>query len=801
MTIRKILSFLTLLITIVAFVSCSSNPKSAVDNSIDEDVGAQDFAPVDDDETIDETVDETADNTIDEDVGAQDFAPVDDDETVDEAADNTIDEDVGAQDFAPVDDDETIDETIDEIADNTIDEDVGAQDFAPVDDDETVDEDVVLNDPPTVLSVTPLHLASIGKTDDIVIVFSETIDKTTFILGGSSSSLSGEGIWSTTTVADDTVTLTPASEWVTGDIFLTIDYADLLGAAGEMLSLHYTVQVLFVNEGTGTTATGDINDPLHSIREALAAAHVKWPNDAEVHVMEGSYTLDGDNDIAPLEGISLYGGYESGNWSHRDSSLYISQIQGSNTKDRVVFFGSNITAKTVIDGFTILGGTNTESVNIIGILCHESSPTISHNIIQGGSTVEESWGIYATHSAAPLITDNSIHGGSGSVKTKGIYLGLNAFPTITKNTIYGGDPTDNSVGIYNAANSYATITDNIKIDGGSGEYSRAVFNSGTSTATVKDNADIFGGKNRESIGIKNSNTSKALIQNNTINGGEGSDTRGIENDDLSEASIGQNTIIGGKGTQYTCGIVNMKSAPFIIQNNINGGDGILYACGIANLETSTPIITQNTINGGSALQSTGIYNEDVTAQSGIFFNRNTINAGDGTMKSGGISIKNSLVALANNTIFGGSATNSYGIGADNSEIIAVNNTIDGGSGNTAHGIGCESSEIMSVNNIIFTSTTLQGFGVFEEDGNCTINVFETNNIYGCSRALYHEYTVGGGTNHTAIFSLESYLNNKKADSASDNISELLLLDGEYRFIGTLDSVSFDTAGADFSGMI
>ena len=42
----------------------------------------------------------------DEDVGAQDFAPVDDDETVDEIADEIIDEDVGAQDFAPVDSDD-----------------------------------------------------------------------------------------------------------------------------------------------------------------------------------------------------------------------------------------------------------------------------------------------------------------------------------------------------------------------------------------------------------------------------------------------------------------------------------------------------------------------------------------------------------------------------------------------------------------------------------------------------------------------------------------------------------------------
>ena len=101
---------------------------------VDEDVGAQDFAPVDEDEAVD--IDEIVD--IDEDVEAQDFAPVDDDEGVDIDEIVDMDEDVEAQDFAPVDEDEAVD--IDEVVD--MDEDVGAQDFTPVDEDESVDIDV-----------------------------------------------------------------------------------------------------------------------------------------------------------------------------------------------------------------------------------------------------------------------------------------------------------------------------------------------------------------------------------------------------------------------------------------------------------------------------------------------------------------------------------------------------------------------------------------------------------------------------------------------------------------------------------
>ena len=132
-------------------------PDETVDETPDEDVGAQDFAPVDDDN-----------ETIDEDVETPDFAPVDDDETIDETVDEIIDEDdeapdetatpscgngvvefgeecddgnnipgdgcdplcqdedVETPDFAPVGDDSSHPD---------VDEDVGAQDFAPVDDD------------------------------------------------------------------------------------------------------------------------------------------------------------------------------------------------------------------------------------------------------------------------------------------------------------------------------------------------------------------------------------------------------------------------------------------------------------------------------------------------------------------------------------------------------------------------------------------------------------------------------------------------------------------------------------------
>ena len=690
--------------------------------------------------------------------------------------------------------DETVDETVDEAVDEAVDETVDETA------DETVDEDIVVNDPPEVLSVIPAHLSSISKTDAIVIVFSETIDKTTFLLSGSSAALSDGGVWSTTTVTDDTLTLTPTSEWAIGDTFLTLDYSDLLGASGEKLSLHYTVQVIFVNEGVGDSAAGSMTDPMHSVRDAQVIANTQWPGGAQVHVMAGTYVLAGGDDIELIEGVSLYGGYEPDNWSHRDSTLYISLIQGSDTKDRVVFADSGVTSATTIDGFTIHGGTNTESVNIIGILCHGASPTISNNIIRGGTTVDQSWGVYLTDGAMPLVTNNSIHGGT-SDKTRGLYLGVDAAPTITKNTIYGGDAGDNSVGIYNSYNSHATITENSKIDGGTGKYSRGIMNTRTSSPTITDNPDIFGGENKESVGIKNDNESKAVIQNNTIDGGEGTDTRGINNNDSSEPTIVQNTIVGGKGITYTCGIVNMESSAFIRNNTVSGGDGTLYACGIANLEASTPTITENIINGGAALESTGIYNQDVVAPVATFFSRNIIEAGNGTIRSGGVSMDNATVALSNNIIFGGNAAKSYGVAGTDSVIGLVNNTIDGGGGTNAYGIGCKSSQVNVFNNIIFTSTTLQGFGVFEEDGSCVINTFETNNIYSCSAAFYHEYTGGGGNNFAAIASMESVMNSAVADSASNNISELLTLDSEYRFIGTLDSVSFDTAGQDFSGMI
>ena len=95
MNSHKTVSFLTLLIVLLLFSACVELPPIDRVGWCDTDVYSQDEGVempdfVSDNNSVDD--DETANEIIDEDVGAQDFAPVDDDEVIDELTDESTDE-------------------------------------------------------------------------------------------------------------------------------------------------------------------------------------------------------------------------------------------------------------------------------------------------------------------------------------------------------------------------------------------------------------------------------------------------------------------------------------------------------------------------------------------------------------------------------------------------------------------------------------------------------------------------------------------------------------------------------------
>ena len=99
--------------------------------------------------------------------------------------------------------------------------------------------------PPAIISVTPAD-SVLGKHDEIVICFSESMDTDSLVLGGGLAGESGAPVWSQTSSPDDTVTIPPDTSWTAGqDVTFTLDGKDTSGNAVSRLSLSFTIPMSF----------------------------------------------------------------------------------------------------------------------------------------------------------------------------------------------------------------------------------------------------------------------------------------------------------------------------------------------------------------------------------------------------------------------------------------------------------------------------------------------------------------------------------------------------------------------------
>jgi len=156
-------------------------------------------------------------------------------------------------------------------------------------------------------------------------------------------------------------------------------------------------------------------------------------------------------------------------------------INGSQSGSVVTFDGGDI-GYSVIEGFTITGGTGTGVVygpSGGGIFCQDSSPTIKdcvivNNSVGSGSgggiacynssptiircTISENTahyggGIYCVYYSTPLISNNVISQNGTGLYGAGIYCDFDSYPEIENSTITGNDG-----GIYCWGSGTATVT-------------------------------------------------------------------------------------------------------------------------------------------------------------------------------------------------------------------------------------------------------------------------------------------------------------------------------------------------------
>ncbi|MCP4138638.1 MAG: DUF1565 domain-containing protein [bacterium] len=206
---------------------------------------------------------------------------------------------------------------------------------------------------------------------------------------------------------------------------LILDCADTYGNKVETIVLVYHIvwDVLYVsNSGGDDSNDGSKESPKATIQEAVDSAS----SGMAVLVSEGYYENVNSNYVVELkDGVSIYGGYEFGNWEKRNPALYFSTIQVNNNASASGFWGkSGISSDTVIDGFTIRGDIGTAIANSAS-----SSPVIQNNmILSRGSNPA----IGSSGSSSPMIYNNILFAESDAILNSG------GSPVIRNNTVYSG---------------------------------------------------------------------------------------------------------------------------------------------------------------------------------------------------------------------------------------------------------------------------------------------------------------------------------------------------------------------------
>jgi hypothetical protein len=184
------------------------------------------------------------------------------------------------------------------------------------------------------------------------------------------------------------------------------------------------------------------------------------------------------NDASNGDEIVVYPGtyYESANLSGKAITLRSAEpnnwdtvaatiIDGNGAADGVIFHHGE-TCSTVLTGITIEGSGN-------GILCNDTSPTISKCIIRN-NTIRGIWGY-----GAPIITNNKIYN-NGSYN---IYLRSIAAPVVKNNEIYDANYGIRLISPWGTA----TISNNTIVHHAKG----GIFKSGSSSTPIITNCIIW----------------------------------------------------------------------------------------------------------------------------------------------------------------------------------------------------------------------------------------------------------------------------------------------------------------------
>ena len=351
---------------------------------------------------------------------------------------------------------------------------------------------------PAITSITPSPGALLNS-QTITIRFNRSMNQATCSFMGSVGAPAVS--WSSSSVADDTVTLT--GPWSTGTgrtlLIMNCETTDgtVIATTSRLWDVFAPSTVRYVRAGAsglndGLTAATPMPDLQNAIDQLDA---LPCATTCAVLVTNGTYTQAAAYRLRT--NVSLYGSYST-DFSTRNPADFGSVLTRSGCAAvnpatcSTVTADATITGTTRITGFDIVAGTGSDSS---AALQTTGCPAILANRLRGGPGANDSTGLRIEGASCLInVYANVIEGGSSVNSSIGVYLTADAAVNVENNVIIGGSnalATGTAVFLFGATGS-KFIANNIILGGAVNEAGGIQLQSTGSTTGILHNTIIAG---------------------------------------------------------------------------------------------------------------------------------------------------------------------------------------------------------------------------------------------------------------------------------------------------------------------
>ncbi len=340
---------------------------------------------------------------------------------------------------------------------------------------------------------------------------------------------------------------------IPGDSLLNVEK---VGPKTEKINRDSYQKIVYISAIIGSDKTGDGSE--ENPWQTLVTAFTKITdatnsNRYAIFVSTGTYD---QGTLGMKEWIDLYGGFNPQTWE-RDLVKNRSILDGCGLRRVVV--GSN---NARIDGFVITNGLSRS--HGAGILCDDTSPTITNNYITNNLVLEpENFNRNRIH-------QEGHHGG-------GIACMFNAVPVIKNNLIYGNQTsvgTGAGIAFYGWVRLDGAPITNVENNILTGGW-KAIVENNVITGNIAGINDFSRTRSSSGGGIACAHEARPVIRNNVVVGNEArgrSDAGGIYSEYYSYPHIEGNWILGNISDDDGGGFYTMKLGHPVLLNNIFAGN-------------------------------------------------------------------------------------------------------------------------------------------------------------------------------------------------------------------------------------